>query len=729
MMKYRSSASNNQNTDRNLPENLIPVSCNRDCGGGCPLVAEMAAGKPVRILDNPLRPDKEMHGCARGYRALDAALSPDRLTTPLKRTGERGSGQFIPLSWDDVLDEIAEKLMQLKTEQGPEAMMVLAGSGSCRGAVHTTSGLTKRFFSLWGKTTTTRGYYSNAAAMYAAQSVFGHDRPGQDPDTLRGAELVILWGANICDTRFGAKMEPVLRDLKRSGVPFYVIDPRLTRTGKIFGDGDPETMAHEDSRWLALRPGTDAALMAAILYLLIEEDRVDRSFLDQYSSGFDQLESWVTGKTDALPKTPEWAAGICGLAPEQIRTLARAFGKASPAALIPGLSIQRVVGGEDNYRMAMALQVARGNIGISGGTSGGCLWDTLPSPKVGTLRDVRDADKFPFLTVPVNNWQDGVIEGTSGGYPSDIRAIYSVGNNYVLQSSDQEKTRAAFCQVDFSVCHDLFLTGTARWCDYILPATHFLERNDILSAAENYLYYSKKVLDPPGEARDDYDIFLELSRRVGLEERFSLGRTSGEWIEDCLAESEVPDPDLFKTVGYYDSGQHDRIAFSDFIKNPSLHPLNTPDGLINFSCPGNIKCGLPAYPHFRGEGAENTPSGLQLITPHGRYRTNSQHSNLPWFKAREYPLLHMNPKDAEERSIREGMDVLVKNEQGSVTLPVSLSPEVRGGTVWALQGDWEAGASINRLSSTKSTMPSHGSRTHSIIVEVSPISPEETASD
>ena len=707
-----------------LPENLIPVSCNRDCGGGCPLAAEIREGRPVKILDNPLRPDPLIRGCPRGYRALDAALSPDRLTAPLKRRGERGEGDFIPLTWDDALDEIAGKLVNLKSAYGSEGLMFLEGSGACRGIVHSTGGLTRKFFSHWGRTVSTRGYYSNTAAMFATRSVYGMGRAGQDPDTLRGARLVILWGANILDLRFGTKLEPVLRELKKEGVPFYVIDPRLTRTGRFFAEGSPGTVNHYDSHWLAVKPGTDAALMAAVLYQLLEGDQVEQTFIRRYVSGFEDLENWATGAADGVPKTPVWAASVCGLPVRQIEVLASAFGSAKPAALIPGLSIQRTVGGEEAYRMAMALQAARGNIGIPGGSSGGCLWDTTPSPRIASVESLGKGN-FTSLRVPVNNWQDCVIEGKRGGWPADIRGIYSVGNNYLVQASDLNKAKEAFSRVELSVCHDLFLTSTALWSDYVLPATHFFERRDIVSASENYLYFSEKILDPPGDARDDFDIFQGLADRLGFGEDFGRGLTSDQWLDACIEDSEISDSESFRTLGIYDNGDHRRIILGDFISDPENHPLKTPSGLIDFNCKENLDYGFPPHPHFRRTFKNDENSGmkegfLEMITPHARLRTNSQHSNLPWFFRQEYPLLHMNPADAAVREIREGDYARISGEEDSMVLPVHLTGEVRPGVVWAFQGNWEAENSVNRLTVTESTLPSRGSRTHSIQVKVYP---------
>lgn len=689
---------------------LKPVSCNKDCGGGCPLTIEYKNNKPAKLVNNPLRPDKDINLCAKGANALLEAHSKQRLTKPKKRTGERGQGKFIDLSWDDALNEIARGLCEIKNRYGTESLISLIGTGSCRATVHNPEKLARRFFSNWGSIMIPKGWYSNTASAFAVKSVFGTEKTGQDPETLIGAKLVILWGANISETRFGAKLEPVLRRMKKSGVPFYVIDPRFSRTAGMFSDTPAKDMNSDKSKWLAINPGTDSALMAAILFRLIENNQVDRQFIKRYTTGFDELESWITGKQDNLPRNAKWASDVTGISENQISNLARDFGAASPAVIIPGLSIQRTLGGEEACRMSIALQAARGNIGIRGGSPGACLWGTLPKPQIGSIDEQQPL--YKNLEIPVNKWQEA----------ENIKCIYSTGSNYVQQSSNQNKTLNVFKDCELSVCHDMFMTATALWSDYILPTTHFLERNDVVTTSENYLYFSTKVTDPPGEARDDYQIFSELAKRLGFYDFFTLNRNADDWLDANLEQSEITDIKEFKQTGIFDGANHNRITLSRFINDPESHPLNTPSGKINFLCKENRQHGYPLHPHFREENDSNYQSqgkaDLQLITSHGYLRTNSQHSQLDWVKKKEYPLLHMNETDAKAREISDSATVAVQNEHGKIILPVEVSQNIKPGVVWALQGNWEEYESINILTSTNSTMPSHGSRTHSTWVSI-----------
>jgi len=171
-------------------------------------------------------------------------------------------------------------------------------------------------------------------------------------------------------------------------------------------------------------------------------------------------------------------------------------------------------------------------------------------------------------------WPDAVLEGRAGGYPTDIKAIYNVGGNYLSTGSDVHKNIRAFETVELSVCHEHFLTPTARYCDVVLPVTTFLEREDILFPAGNHLFYSHKVIEPVGQTRNDYDIFCDLAARLGFGEAYSERRSAGQWIDHFLAESEVPDAEEFRRTGIYIGGEQARFGLSDFVSDPEAHPLS-----------------------------------------------------------------------------------------------------------------------------------------------------------
>jgi len=691
-------------------KSTVPVSCNRDCGAGCPLLAHIQEGKITKITDNPLK-DGLLKGCIRGYRMPATLYSNKRIRMPLLRNGNRGSCSFREISWEEALLRISEKLDEIRNRYSSFSIFPFDGSGSCRGAVHNTGLLTKRFFSLFGGFMGRPDSYSNAAAAYSAMHVFGTRMVGFDSPTLQNSKLIILWGANLCETRFGCQIESWIKKTKKNGVPVIAIDPRRSLTVEKLS-----------TQWIPINPGTDSAMMAAVLYVLILERYADLDFAATYSAGFDDLTAYIMGQNDGIPKDPCWAQGICGVAAKTIIDFARKYGKIKPAALLPGLSIQRTLGGEETYRFAPALQLATGNVGQLGGSSGGEFWGKLPIPNFPKMTVPAFA---PFPKIPIYQWPDAVLNGKAGGHYADIKAIYNVGSNLLNQGSDIRKNISAFQKVDFVVSHDLFMTPTAMFSDIILPATTFLEREDVVFPADNYLFYSAKASNTLHKARNDYDIFWDLSERLGFGEAYSENRTAEQWLNKFLDASEIGDIDLFKSTGIFKGAGQRRVGLMEYIRNPEKIPLKTPSGKIEIRSEAFAKAGFSATPECRvAQPGASYP--LRLITPHSRYKVNSQNSNMSWTEKLLPPSIEMHLFDGKERNIKTGDFVHVISTEGEMKIEVKLTENIIQGTVCLYQGFWstrdengtEIGGSANILTSTIPTQPSKGSRTHSVFVEI-----------
>ena len=663
----------------------------------------------MRVTDSPWR-GPYMRGCARGYQMPRTLYAPDRLKKPLVRDGPRGSGQFREASWPQALDLVAHRLGEIKDRCGAQAILRLGGSGSCRGALHNTALLTQRFLGLLGGYTETSGNYSSQAVSFTTPLLLGTKMAGIDPGTLQYSQLIILWGANIADNRLGCEMEARVREAKSRGVPIVVIDPRRSRTARTLG-----------TEWMPVYPGTDVALMMAVLHVWISEGLVDAAFVDKYSVGFDVLQCRILGQDGGPARTPQWAEALCGTPADAIVRFARLYANTKPAALLPGLSLQRTVGGEETARMAIALQVASGNLGTPGGSSGAQFWNRLPAPRMPAI----DAPAAPGACVPVYRWPDAILEGMVGGYPSDVRAVYNVGGNYLVQGSDVRKGMRAFERLEFAVCHDYFLTPTARHCDVVLPVTTFLERQDIVFPEANYLLFSNQAVPPQGEARNDYDVFCDLAERLGFGARFSAGRDEEAWLRHFVANSEVPDYEEFKRTGIYMGPDHMRVGLAEFVADPAAHPLRTPSGRVEIASARYAQTGFSAVPECR-QAPQELGYPLRMVTPKARYRTHSQCDNIPWHKQKEPQVLWMHPLDAASRDVVDGQRVLIRSPQGRVRIPARVSEDIMRGVVCLLAGVWprfasdgtdEAGCA-NVLTSTQPTLPSQGSRTHSVWVEV-----------
>jgi anaerobic dimethyl sulfoxide reductase subunit A len=419
----------------------INVSCNKDCGGGCPLTAYVENNRIVKITNNKLAPEY-FTGCPRGFLFQKVLYSKERLLSPLIRTGKRGDGKFKSISWDKAYEVISAKIKEIIENYGTHSILPFPGSGSCRGVMHNTDSLSKRFFSLLGECTWTCGNYSSEAVSYAMPFILGTNNCGIDPLTLKQSKQIILWGADISTTRFDAQLENILFELKKNGIPIIVIDPRESRTVKKLA-----------TNWIKTNPASDTAFMSAIAYTLITQKLVNMEFIKKHTVDFKEYSDYILGITDNIPKSPEWASNICGTPATTIKYLAEQYSSIKPTALIPGLSIQRTIGGEEASRAAVILQTLTGNIGVKGGTSGGRYWNSLPIPNIPSIFNKKLVVKNK---IPVYKWPDAILNND----PANIKLIYNIGSNLLNQGSDINKNIKALNYVDFIVTHDSFLTPT-----------------------------------------------------------------------------------------------------------------------------------------------------------------------------------------------------------------------------------------------------------------------------
>ncbi len=573
-----------------------------------------------------------------------------------------------------------------------------------------------------GGATVLEGNYSNGAARFVLPYLFGTDAglSGFDPATLRHSRFIVLWGANILEARLGTELPARLLEARRLGARIVSIDPRYTDTARRSGAG-----------WIPVRPGTDAALMLAVLHVLLSEGLADEDFARGRSRGFDELADYVLGRDGGGPRDPAWAEGICGIPAGEIRRFAREYGRTKPALLLPGYSIQRVYAGEDPFRLSVALQLATGNFGRLGGSTGS-INNRLPGPRVGSLDDL---DRPENPGVPILRWPDAVLEGCSGGYPADIRAAYVCGSNFLNQGGDVSKNVRAFRALDFAVCHEMFLTPTARHCDVVLPAASPLEKEDIgIPWCGNWVAYKRAACPLRGSARTDYDILSDLAHRMGFGEAFTGGRSERDWLDAFLEDSDVPDPDALRETGIYLAPDQERTGLAEFAEDPRAHPLGTPSGLVELSSPAWARdTGLPPIPVWR-PAPEEPGFSLLLTTPKSPLRTHSQGGDLGTPASSGGAVLTLHPRDAAARGILPGAEVRIRNARGSTRAVAELTESILPGTVSLYEGAWyeavpeesgldagfasDLGGSANVLTGTEGSPPSTACVMHGIPVEV-----------
>ncbi len=717
----------------------LPVFCGRDCGGdACPLLAHLEGGTVVGISHNPEAGDF-LRGCPKGFALPAQHYSPHRIKKPLLRKGPRGSGGFVETSWENALNLIARKLQACRADFSGSSVLCLSSAGST-GALHNTEKLTLRFLRATGGCSSVKGNYSSNAGAHALKKALGSDylRSGFDPATVAKAKLIVLWGANVLEARLGAELPARLVQASKNGVPVVCIDPRRTSTSRILG-----------ADWIPILPGTDSAMMYALLYLFLQFGAVEKSYLEARVSGFDALASFVLGRIDGQPKTPAWAQEICGVDAKKIEELGKRWISAKPVMLIPGYSIQRTENGEEAMRLCLALQLASGNFGLPGGSTGS-INNKLASPKVGSLSEGLPAEGE--ASVPVLRWPDAIL-GEYEPLSRPIRAVYSAGGNFLNQGADIEKNIRAFNSLDFAVCHELFMTPTARYCDVVLPAASPLQKEDIgIPWGGNYLLYKPRILPMEGMERSDYDIFSELASLMGGEGDFTEGLSQSQWIERFIAESEIKDVEAFKSSGIYFGKEQMRCGLAYFAADPLTNPLKTGSGKVELDSPlwgGSSALAqtwaqlavptqrtLPAQPAvptqqtLPTQPTKATPiqcgtgSRFLLISPKESLRVHSQWGYRPEDILQSR--LVMNKSEAEALGFLEGQEIKIASDHGSTCIRLSLSPDIMPGVVSIFEGSWcsdEEGrpvqGSANYLTSTRGTQESISCIMHGIEVRLS----------
>jgi len=707
----------------------VPVFCGKDCGGGaCPMLAEVEAGRVTRILPNP-RSGKWILPCSRGYALASEHYSPLRLRSPLVRRGARGErraqgagglGDFREASWDEALGMVSGRLGEIADRYGPDSVLALVGAGST-GALHSTSALAKRFLSLAKGYTKLWGSYSNGAARFVLPYLLGPEwkMSGFDPATMRHAEMIVLWGANVLEARLGSEIPARLLEAKARGTTVVAIDPRRSQT------------VDRAATWhITCRPGTDAALMLALLETLLEEGLSKDEWASERSVGFGRLADYVLGRADGIRRDPEWAQPITGVPPEQTRRLARAWAATSPVMLLPGYSIQRTRGGEETYRLTLALQLATGNFGKLGGSTGS-LNNRLPTPRIGGMDPLDDPDR---PAIPVLHWPDAILGGREADFPTDIRAALIAGGNWLGQGADARKSAKALDALEFSFCLELFPTPTALRCDVVLPVASPLEKEDIgIPWLGNWLAYKPRICTPSASARSDYEIYAELAWRMGFGQAYTEGRDEAAWVATFLAASEIPDIEAFRREGFWLAPEQERCGLADFARDPTAHPLGTPSGKVELESAALAdETGGTAIPMWTDPPGGALRDSLLLVSPKVGHRTHSQGGDPESVARTGGHYLSMHPADATARGLAGGEEVRIEGVSGVARAKVRLDEGLMAGVVALPEGPWlppdaaefEVSSSPNLLSSTLDHGPAQAPSLHGLRVRVGRIQAE-----
>ncbi|MDP6565294.1 MAG: molybdopterin-dependent oxidoreductase [Alphaproteobacteria bacterium] len=718
-------------------ETVVTSTCGHNCGGRCVVNAHVVDGRITKISTDS-RPWNAEHpplpACARGVGQIERLYHPDRLRYPMRRTGPRGSGQYERISWDEALDEVARQLLRVRAAYGNAA--ILDGSRSGSTSILHSRATAKRFLHMFGGCTDLWSNMSCEAEVFALRTTFGgetsYKAAGREPTDYVNSKLIVMWGWSPGDGTFGTGTMDYLKEAKRRGVRIVCVDPRRHRTSRQLAD-----------EHLFIRPSTDAAALIAMAQVIVGEGLHDQAYCDRHVLGFDEAtlpagaaagssyRAYLLGETDGIVKSPEWAAGITGIPAADLHRLAVEFATAKPAALHGGYAPGRTAYGEQFHRAAYALAAITGNVGVVGGNSGVSNGATAygGTSRLPTGTNPIDAKvSAPLLA-------DLLARGKAGGYPADIKLIYSAAGNLFNQCPNAAKIADSLDGVEFIVGQDHFLTPTTRHADIVLPATTFWERNDIhlpWAGALHYAIFMKQAIEPLDECRDDIEIFADLARRVGIDGYND--RSEMDWLREFTKDS-VDDFEAFTEQGVARfPPPEDAVAFAKHIRDPDKHPFPTPSGRIEVYStaiadnPDPYGLGsIPPIPTWVPHAAGDAEYPLRLCSPKSRARTHSIHGNQPKLARVDADDLWLNTADAEARGIHDGQVVRIYNAQGATRLVAKVTDDIAPGVVSIKEGAWftpdadgtDAKGSANAVTADFSA-PSGATTYNTNFVEVQP---------
>jgi anaerobic selenocysteine-containing dehydrogenase len=658
----------------------------------CSLIAHVEDGKLVRIQGDPDQPYTAGFACGKVNRDADLVNSPERIRTPLKRTGPKGSGQFTPIPWDQALDEITAKWKAVIKESGPLALLGYAYSAH-QGLMN--RGLVNGLFHALGSSRLQAGTVCDTCCETAWDMTLG-PVGGADPEDVVHSDLVISWGADLAATNvhFWALAE---EQRKKRGIKIVVIDPRRTRSAKAA------------DLYLPIRIGTDAALALGIMHILVRDKLANRDYIAKKTMGFDTVER------DILPKfTPARTAEITGLAVADIETLAAMYGQAKAAMIRLGEGMTRLTAGGQALRSVALLPGVTGHYDAKGG---GAMLLTAASCDL-NYAAVRKPSG-PASTRLVNHLRLG--EDLLNMSDPPIRALYISANNPAVTCPEVHKVRKGLAREDlFTVVHDPFMTDTAKYADIVLPATSYLETEDLFRAYGAYwMQWGRKAVEPQGEARSNFAVAQALALRMGLKDTiFTLSPQDAarELFKGSTGPASKADPaQLFAGVPI--SIKHDWDG----------QPFATPSGKLEFYSEQLAKQGISPVPDWNEdpiELAEAKKWPLRLLTAPGYFQAHTAFSGVGFLRDREgKPFCVLHPDDAKKRGLSDGAAVRLFNGRGEIGLALKVSDEIQPGVV-LVPGQRPTAESIsgtiNMLCSDRYTDMGEGATYQSTWLDVGP---------
>jgi anaerobic selenocysteine-containing dehydrogenase len=601
----------------------------------------------------------------------DYQYSRERIVNPLRKV----EGEWKEISWDDALTIIADKLHETKKQYGPESLVVHLGNAH---VFQQTENIAHRFCDVHGTPNFTTGAsYCHFGRVIGNGLTFEYNSFGIFAYPMyRGTKCMVIWGTNPVES--AKPISGVIPLLKTRGAKLIVIDPRKTALAK-------EADIHAQPR-----PGTDCALALALINVIISEELYDKSFVENYTVGFEQLVDHVK------PYTPEKVEEITWVPANIIREIARTYSTSEAAALAQGVSLEHCTNGTQASRATAILIAITGNINKLGGNYyyPSFPGDTLRIPEKVTAEPYCG---YPIFTQFVSEIQDAPFaESVLSEKPYSIKALIVQGSNPLLTSPNSNNLKRAYEKLDLLVVIDHFMTDTTRLADVVLPPTTFLERSDILRVQGRPLIDMRtKVLDPPENCREDWKIWSDLARKMGYEEYFPW-ESVHEVIESILKPTGITIAQIKENVNGFEFAEVDVRKYLE-------QGFDTPSGKVEIYSKTLEEHGYAPLPTYE-EPAESPLSRPDLAEKYSlvltigalvRYYTHSRYRNLPALrKNMPEPLVEINTKTALDRGISDGDRVVVESPRGSIELKASVTEDILPGVISLLHGWSQANSNL-----------------------------------
>ena len=691
--------------------------------------AEVKNGRLKRLNDYSNDPAPSIIGAG----MVDAIDDEARIRRPMVRKSflekgpnsnksERGSEPFVPVSWETALDLAASEIDRVRRQNGNKSIFASSYGWASSGRFHHAQSQIHRFMNLAGGYVRHKNSYSHAAAEVTLKHIVAemkdiiHAQATDWPSIASDCELFIAFGglpAKNAQVNLGGVGRHTLHEGMQScydaGVEFVNISPLKTDIAHIF---DPE--------WITIRPNTDAAMMLALAYTLVNEGLYDKNFISTHTVGLEKFIPYLNGDKDGQPKNAEWAAQITGVSAQTIINLARRMAECR-TMISTAWSLQRSDHGEQPIWLTVILASLLGQIGLPGGGFGigyGCENGIGNPVKIFNWPALSQGTNSVEEFIPVARIADMLLhpgtkfdyDGEKLSYP-DIRLLYWAGGNPFHHHQDLNRLVDAFRQPECVIVNEIWWTATARHADIVFPITTVLERNDLMMTKwEPMATPMHKAIEPVGESRNDYDVFSGLAQRLGFFEEFTEGRNEEEWLRHLWdqarqragqANFELPDFDTFWHEGPKEilKAEDKTVLLEAYRKDPQNNPLATPSGKIEIfsdviagfgydDCPGH-PVWMEPFEWLGGKTVKKFP--LHIISNQPSTRLHSQldsGSISKGSKIKDREPMTMNPVDAAGRGIKTGDVVRVFNERGSCLAGVNLSENVMPGVIQLATGAW-----------------------------------------